>query len=185
MVNKNVAYAGLIVSVAATIGVVGFSILPKPAAATPPCSVNEVQLRIIETERPAMGVLERIFWAQAIAAASAKHALPADVVTAKIAQESRFKAHVISNRGAKGPAQLMDLHVKGFDPFEIEANLDKGAEVLAGELKRTNGDLRKALRRYNGGNDAEQIPVTAAYADAILARVYLAREKACAIKVKA
>jgi soluble lytic murein transglycosylase-like protein len=154
----------------------GIATMWKPA---PACSPADVQTAIIAAERPAMGSLERTFWQQAIATAAAAQALPADVLTAKIAQESRFKCCLISNRDARGASQLMPMHVKGFDPFEIEANLAKGAEVLAAELKRYNGDTRRALRHYNGGNDADAMPLTAAYADAILAKVYLAREKAC------
>lgn len=162
--------------------VIGWAI--GAAAVQPPrsaCSQAAVQTTIIQTERPAMGPLERDFWIRAIATAAAKHHLPADVLTAKIAQESQFRGHVVSFKGAKGASQLMPMHVKGFDPFEIEANLNKGAEVLAAELK-TRGDLRKALRHYNGGTDALNMPITATYADAILARVYLAREKACLTK---
>lgn len=172
--------AGVLVCcfILAALAVAGFNSLPAPAVI---CSTAAVQAAIVAAERPAMGPLERDFWIRAIAAAAAKHHLPADVLTAKIAQESRFKGDAASFKGAKGASQLMPMHVKGFDPFEIEANLDKGAEVLAAELK-TRGDLRKALRYYNGGNDALKLPVTAAYADAILARVYIAREGACSGK---
>lgn len=147
--------------------------------ATPTCSPAAIQSEIISRERPNMGALEVGFWRQAIEAAAVKHNLSAEILTAKIAQESKFKAHAISYAGAKGPAQLMPLHTKDIDPFEIEANLDKGAEVLAAELKARNGDIYLALRHYNGGNGAAAVTATASYANAILARVYLAREKVC------
>ncbi len=141
----------------------------------PTCDIID---HIISTERPQMGPLERKFWSDAIRAVSAKHGLPPEIIAAKIAQESRFRAQVVSSRGAKGPAQLMPMWVKGFDPYEIELNLDKGAEVLAAELKATGGDINRALRRYNGGPGGERIPETEGYAARVLARAYLA-ERAC------
>lgn len=174
--------AGVLLGFGVALTAMGAAIPDDPAAPPPLCSSADVQAAIIAGERPAMGALEVEFWQKAIAAAAAKHNLPADVLTAKIAQESRFKAHAVSGAGAKGAAQLMPMHTKGFDPFEIEANLDKGAEVLAAELKARNGDIYLALRHYNGGNGAAAKPATAFYANAILARVYLAREKVCVPK---
>lgn len=130
-----------------------------------------------------MGPLEREFWQKAIVQAAAKHNLPAEVVTAKIAQESGFRAHLVSNKGAKGASQLMPLWVKGFDPFEIEANLNKGAEILAYELKSVNGDMYRALRRYNGGGpNGEKWSETEVYAAKILTRVYVAQQAVCSTK---
>lgn len=174
---------GGLTGVVVSAGVLLFALLAliTQVKAAGPCAPAVVQAAIIAAERPAMGNLERDFWIRAIATAADKHKLPADVLTAKIAQESRFKGDAQSFKGAKGASQLMPMHVKGFDPFEIEINLDKGAEVLATELK-SRGDIRKALRYYNGGTDALNMPMTAAYADAILARVYLATKAACAVK---
>lgn len=149
------------------------------AAEIKPCDLAaEVQRRIITTERPGMGNLEVEFWRAAITAAAAKHNVPAEIFTALVAQESHFKGHVTSNKGAKGAAQLMPVWTKDFDPFEIEPNLNKGAEVLAKYIKGAGG-LRDGLRRYNGGPKADNISATAVYADAILARVYLAEKAAC------
>ena len=176
MVDKTyLASLAAVIVLGAALGVGGI----LSVKASPTCNSAAIQSEIISRERPNMGALEVGFWRQAIEAAAVKHNLSAEILTAKIAQESKFKAYAISYAGAKGPAQLMPLHTKGIDPFEIEANLDKGAEVLAAELKARNGDIYLALRHYNGGNGAASTPATASYANAILARVYLAREKVC------
>jgi len=156
------------------------TLLPAPVpAVTAPCDVAEaVQAHIVSSERPSMGPLEREFWRAAVARYAGKHGVPIEVYAALVAQESHFRAHVVSHKGARGAAQLMPTWTKDFDPFEIEANLDKGAEVLAAYIKDA-GNLRGGLRRYNGGPKGEQIPATASYADAILARVYLAEKAAC------
>jgi soluble lytic murein transglycosylase-like protein len=153
------------------------------SAADPLCSPADVQRRIIANERPNMGALERDFWQRAIATVATTHGVPAEVLTAKIAQESRFRGHVVGSAGEKGASQLMPMHVKGIDPFEIEANLDKGASVLATELKKTKGDVYLALRHYNGGGRAEAMPKTDIYAAKVLARVYVAQQAVCSVKV--
>jgi len=136
---------------------------------------TKTQLAIIAAARPEMGPLEREFWQRATAVCAHKYGLPPEVVTAKIARESAFNGRAVGSKGEKGAAQLMPMWVKGFNPFEIEPSLDKGCEILATELKATNGDMYRALRRYNGGgSDGEKIESTKAYADNILSRVYLA-----------
>jgi soluble lytic murein transglycosylase-like protein len=143
----------------------------------PPCSPINA---IIVSERPAMGALERDFWRRAIEQAAQRHGLDSSIVAAKIAQESHFNGRAVSERGARGAAQLMPMWTKGLDPFEIEANLDKGAEVLAAELKQTGGDYYRALRRYNGGPRGERMAETETYAARVLARVLMA-ERQCKV----
>lgn len=144
------------------------------------CSTEVLVETIISSARPNMGPLEKEFWVKAITQVSNKHGLSPPVVAAKIRVESGFTGHKTSHKGAKGASQLMPMWTKSFDPFEIEANLDKGAEVLAIELKASKGDIYRALRRYNGGGpDGEKMKDTIIYADKVLAIVAHATIKNC------
>jgi soluble lytic murein transglycosylase-like protein len=147
------------------------------------CDPKVVQITIIEDTRPKMGQFEKEMWQKAIAKSALKNKLPADILTAKIAVESNFKGHVEgpmlrSGVRAKGASQLMPMWIKGFDPFEIEANIDKGAEVLAYERDRAKGDIYVALQKYNGTGKE-----TIYYADAIYSRVHRAQQRACNARI--
>lgn len=184
---KTLKEIGFVLLVAAALTLVSLLIWPTAANAVfgKTCDQREVARAIILKERPAMGPLEVGFWLDAIEAAASKHKLPLPVVVAKIAQESRFRGAAVSEAGAKGASQLMPMWVKGFDPFEIEANLDKGAEVLAYELNEVKGDVFRALRRYNGGGvSGEQSwnVKTEVYAAKVLTRVYVAQTQVCGAK---
>lgn len=150
------------------------------------CTPALIQLRIISNRRPGMGPLERDFWQHAIANAAERHGIPAPELTAKIAIESGFLCCTVSLKGARGPSQLMPMWwEKGVSPFEIEWNLDKGAEVLESELKAADGDMFKAFRRYNGGGtNWDKTRETEIYANSILSLVYLAERAVCHPQVK-
>lgn len=160
-------------------GAASFGALFAAVASPTTCSPAAIQTQIIAKARPGMGPLEREFWQRAIAAAAQKHGLDPAVLTAKVTVESGLNGRALGALGEKGAAQIMPMHIKGFDPFEIETNLDKGAEILASELKAAKGDIVLALRRYNGGPNAMAKPMTENYAAKIVTRVYVAKETAC------
>ncbi|MCA1789305.1 MAG: lytic transglycosylase domain-containing protein [Thioalkalivibrio sp.] len=60
-----------------------------------------------------------------------------------------------SPMGAVGLMQVMPFHAGNWgcesdDLEDLDANICHGAEILANALVRTNGDLNRALLRYNG-----------------------------------
>ena len=81
--------------------------------------------------------------------------LPPELVLAVIDIESRFDKFAISHAGALGLMQIMPF---GLDEigrpndnlFQVETNLRYGCAILKHYLDRENGDLTRALARYNG-----------------------------------
>jgi soluble lytic murein transglycosylase-like protein len=118
--------------------------------------------------------------AQAIHAASARHQVSEDLVSAVAWQESGFNSSAVSPKGARGVMQLMpqtarQLGVNAADPV---SNIDGGAAYLASMLRRFDGDTRKALAAYNAGPGAVEryrgVPPyaeTTAYVSSILHRL--------------
>ncbi|MGI9102384.1 MAG: lytic transglycosylase domain-containing protein [Terriglobales bacterium] len=91
---------------------------------------------------------------QAVAAASDKHLLDADLIDSVIRHESNFNAKAVSPKGARGLMQLMPgtaakLGVQ--DSFDPDANVDAGTRYLRELLARYHNDLAKALAAYNAG----------------------------------
>lgn len=160
---------------------VALTFVLKAASAGPACSPTQVVETIIRNERPQMGELERAFWLQAITKAAADAGAPPAVFASQVAQESRFKGHVVSHKGAKGAAQIMDVWLKehkGVDLMEIEANLSLGAKILVQYIDKCGG-LEGGLRCYAAGPKNQKGAQW--YADRVLARVALAATGACAV----
>lgn len=81
--------------------------------------------------------------------------LPPELVLAVIDVESRFDKFAISHAGALGLMQIMPFWLDEIgrpddNLFRIETNLRYGCAILKHYLERENGDLGKALARYNG-----------------------------------
>ncbi|HET8791622.1 MAG TPA: transglycosylase SLT domain-containing protein [Modicisalibacter sp.] len=81
--------------------------------------------------------------------------LSPQVVLAVIQVESAFKADAVSSAGALGLMQVMPFwkNVIGRpedDLLDPGLNLRYGCTILAHYLQRENGDLTRALARYNG-----------------------------------
>ncbi len=90
----------------------------------------------------------------AIAAASDKHDLDADLIHSVIRAESDYNVKAVSPKGAQGLMQLMPetaakLGVR--DAFDPGANVEGGTRYLRELLARYNNDLAKALAAYNAG----------------------------------
>ncbi len=90
----------------------------------------------------------------AIASASDKHGIDADLLYSVIRAESGFNPRAVSNKGAQGLMQLMPdtankLGVQ--DAFDTQANVEAGTRYLRELLDRYHYDLAKALAAYNAG----------------------------------
>lgn len=109
-------------------------VAPAPAASTPKASPVDVT--------------------QVVSAASDRYRLDPDLVNSVIRQESGFKIHAVSPKGAQGLMQLMPGTASKLgvpNAFDPEANVDGGTRYLRELLERYNFDLIKALAAYNAG----------------------------------
>lgn len=179
MQRKNELLLALITPLLAA-GFFGLGISVQPEA-RPICSPTQIVETIIRNERPQMGELERRFWLNAITKAAAEAGAPPVVFASQVAQESRFKGHVVSHKGAKGAAQIMDVWLKehkGVDLMEIEANLSLGAKILTQYINECGG-IEGGLRCYAAGPKNQSGAQW--YADKVMARVALAATGACAV----
>jgi soluble lytic murein transglycosylase-like protein len=107
---------------------------PLPAVAPPPRPVADVRA--------------------AVAAASDKHLLDADLIDSVIRAESGFNARAVSPKGARGLMQLMPdtaakLGVQ--DSFDPQSNVEGGTRYLRELMRLYNNDLAMALAAYNAG----------------------------------
>lgn len=76
------------------------------------------------------------------------------LVAAVIEQESRFRPRAKSHVGARGLMQLMPRTGRWMgarDLYDPEQNVDAGVKYIKYLNKRFNGDLKKTIAAYNGG----------------------------------
>jgi soluble lytic murein transglycosylase-like protein len=81
--------------------------------------------------------------------------LDPQLVLGLIQVESKFKKYAISKVGARGYMQVMPFWVKEIGAkehnlFHLRTNLRYGCTILRYYLDQENGDLYRALGRYNG-----------------------------------
>jgi len=81
--------------------------------------------------------------------------LDPQLVLALIQHESNFRKYAVSSAQARGYMQVMPFWVKmignpDHDLFTLRTNLRYGCTILRFYLNRENGDLYRALGRYNG-----------------------------------
>ncbi len=86
-----------------------------------------------------------------------------DLVVALIHAESRFDRFAISSVGAQGMMQVMpfwkaELGRPQDNLTDNATNLRYGCTILSYYLKRENGDIRRALARYNGSLGRDRYP---------------------------
>lgn len=91
--------------------------------------------------------------------AAYRHDLNPDLLAAVAWAESRFDAHAVSHKGARGLLQLMPSTGKRFglkprELFDPGKNLDAGARYLAELADRFQNDLALVLAAYNAGEGA-------------------------------
>ena len=81
--------------------------------------------------------------------------VPRALVHAIIEQESSWKAHALSNKGAAGLMQLMPGTARAYgvqDRYSVTENLSGGVQYLANLLRRFNGEMRLAVAAYYCGS---------------------------------
>lgn len=81
--------------------------------------------------------------------------LDPELVLAVIEVESNFNRYAISSVGARGMMQIMpfwldEIGQEDDNLFDIQTNLRFGTTILRHYLDKENGDLTRALARYNG-----------------------------------
>jgi hypothetical protein len=97
---------------------------------------------------------EEIPFGELIYAKAKKYDVDPALVAAVIEQESRFKPRARSHVGAKGLMQLMPRTGRWMgarDLYSPEQNIDAGVKYIKYLDKRFNGDLKKIIAAYNGG----------------------------------
>lgn len=89
--------------------------------------------------------------------------LDPQLVLGLIQVESGFRKYAVSSAGARGYMQVMPFWIKliGRDPdnlFHLRINLRYGCTILRHYLDIENGDLFRALGRYNGSLGRPEYP---------------------------
>ena len=90
-------------------------------------------------------------------------ALDPQLVLAVIQVESAFRKYAVSSAGARGYMQVMPFWTKLVgavpgDLFQLRINLRYGCVILRHYLNLENGDLYRALGRYNGSLGQPEYP---------------------------
>lgn len=89
--------------------------------------------------------------------------LPPELILAVIEVESNFDRYAISVAGALGLMQVMpfwreEIGRPDDNLIRLDTNLRYGCTILKFYLERENGDLRRALGRYNGSLGQRKYP---------------------------
>jgi soluble lytic murein transglycosylase-like protein len=94
---------------------------------------------------------------------AARAGLDAQLVLGVIQYESNFRKYAISSADARGYMQVMPFWTKvigmpDHNLFNLRTNLRYGCVILRFYLDRENGDLFRALGRYNGSLGRPEYP---------------------------
>ena len=89
--------------------------------------------------------------------------LDPQLVLGVIEVESRFRKYAVSRAGARGYMQVMPfwtglIGTAEHNLFSLRTNLRYGCVILRHYLERENGDLYRALGRYNGSLGKPEYP---------------------------
>lgn len=106
---------------------------------------------------------ERIRILKLVHLEASRAALPPELILAVIETESNFDRFAISVAGAIGLMQIMPFWLDEIgrpndNLLHIETNLRYGCTILRFYLDKENGDLRRALGRYNGSLGRRKYP---------------------------
>lgn len=90
---------------------------------------------------------------KAVATASQKYGVPAELLAAQIQGESNWNPDAKSPAGATGISQFMPGTAKGYgiDPKDPMQSIDAQGKMMSSLLKSYGGDQRLALAAYNAG----------------------------------
>jgi soluble lytic murein transglycosylase-like protein len=94
---------------------------------------------------------------------AARVELPPELILAVIEVESNFDSYAISVAGALGLMQVMpfwkdEIGRPDDNLIRLDTNLRYGCTILKFYLDKENGDLRRALGRYNGSLGQRKYP---------------------------
>jgi soluble lytic murein transglycosylase-like protein len=94
---------------------------------------------------------------------AARVELPPELILAVIEVESNFDRYAVSVAGALGLMQIMPFWLKEIgrpndNLLHTDTNLRYGCTILRFYLDKENGDLRRALGRYNGSLGKRKYP---------------------------
>ncbi len=106
---------------------------------------------------------ERLTLLKAIHYEASRAELPPELVLSVIHVESYFDRWAISVVGAQGLMQVMPFWLKeighaGDNLFHVQTNLRMGCTILKYYLDMEDGDLTRALGRYNGSLGKSKYP---------------------------
>jgi len=98
---------------------------------------------------------ERIRFLNLVHQEASRAGISPELVLSVIHIESLFDRYAISRVGALGMMQIMPFWTKELgriddNLFQVSTNLRYGCTILAHYLKKENGNLQRALARYNG-----------------------------------
>ena len=91
---------------------------------------------------------------------SRKYDVSTELVYGVIRAESKFDAHAVSDKGAKGLMQIMEptgnwaaesIGLTDVDLFDVDTNIEIGCFYLSYLLDKYDGNTRCAIAAYNAG----------------------------------
>ena len=105
----------------------------------------------------------RIAFLKSVHYEASRAGLDPQLVLGLIQVESGFKKYAVSRSGARGYMQVMPFWTKliggkGDNLFDMRKNIRYGCTILRHYLDIENGDLYRALGRYNGSLGQPQYP---------------------------
>jgi soluble lytic murein transglycosylase-like protein len=116
--------------------------------------VPAVQLPAARTVAAAPKALEPVDIEAVVREAATRNRIDPDFVASVIKQESNFKTHAVSRKGAQGLMQLMPgtaAQLGVTNAFDAKANVEAGTAYLSSLLDLYHDDPIKALAAYNAG----------------------------------
>jgi len=113
--------------------------------------------RQVKDPEERMEILRRVHYE------AARVELPPELILAVIDVESNFDRYAISVAGARGLMQIMpfwkdEIGRPDDNLHHIDTNLRYGCTILRHYYDKENGDLRRALGRYNGSLGKRKYP---------------------------
>ena len=129
---------------------------PLSSALTPTYTPGTEKPAEMQTQQP-NGLSEDELIERSVKIAAEKYDLPVNLIKGVIQAESNFDVDVVSRAGAQGLMQLMPNTARELgvnNPFDIEQNIDGGAQYLRKMLDTFEGNVRLALAAYNAGPGA-------------------------------
>ena len=114
-------------------------------------------------ERQVKDPAERIQILKLVHLEASRVGLPPELILAVIETESNFDHYAISVAGAIGLMQIMPFWLDEIgrpddNLLHVDTNLRYGCTILRFYLDKENGDLRRALGRYNGSLGRRSYP---------------------------